>query len=119
MAISSKTEVGSKTRIDSEMGSNPEMASDTILEFDKVVGGYGSTTILHETSLKVERGKLSTIIGPNGAGKSTALKAIFSMVKVRSARSALKARTSLVRRRPSCSLAALPSCRRDAISSRR
>ena len=84
MAISSKTEVGSNTRIDSEMGSNPEMASDTILEFDKVVGGYGSTTILHETSLKVERGKLSTIIGPNGAGKSTALKAIFSMVKVRS-----------------------------------
>lgn len=58
--------------------------SETILEFDRVVGGYGSTTILHETTFGVERGKLSTVIGPNGAGKSTALKAIFSMVKVRS-----------------------------------
>ena len=74
----------SETESSTEMESTPQTKSDTILEFDKVIGGYGSTTILHETSLKVQRGKLSTIIGPNGAGKSTALKAIFSMVKVRS-----------------------------------
>ncbi len=57
---------------------------DATLVFDNVVGGYGATTILNETSFVVERGKLTTIIGPNGAGKSTALKACFSMVKVRS-----------------------------------
>ena len=51
---------------------------------DAVVGGYGATTVLHETSLAVHRNALTTIIGPNGAGKSTAIKAIFGMVRVRS-----------------------------------
>ncbi len=58
--------------------------ADIILAMDRVVGGYGSTTILHETSFEVERAKLTTIIGPNGAGKSTALKAVFGMLKIRS-----------------------------------
>ena len=60
------------------------MASDAILRLDHVVGGYGSTTILHETTFDVHRGAITTVIGPNGAGKSTALKAVFGMVKVRS-----------------------------------
>lgn len=58
--------------------------SDTILELNDVVGGYGQSTILHETCLAVERGAITTIIGPNGAGKSTALKAVFGTVRVRS-----------------------------------
>lgn len=58
--------------------------ADVILEMDSIVGGYGSTTILHETSFEVERDRLTTIIGPNGAGKSTALKAIFGMLRIRS-----------------------------------
>lgn len=62
------------------------MGTEPILELEQVVGGYGSTTILHETTFSVERSALTTIIGPNGAGKSTALKAIFGMVKVRSGR---------------------------------
>ena len=57
---------------------------DVILRMDAVVGGYGATTVLHETSFEVHRNALSTIIGPNGAGKSTAIKAIFGMVRVRS-----------------------------------
>jgi branched-chain amino acid transport system ATP-binding protein len=57
---------------------------DVILRMDAVVGGYGATTVLHETSLDVRRNALTTIIGPNGAGKSTAVKAIFGMVRVRS-----------------------------------
>lgn len=60
------------------------MVDEPILRMRNVVGGYDSTTILHQTTFEVERGKLTTIIGPNGAGKSTALKAIFGMVKVRS-----------------------------------
>lgn len=62
------------------------MVDDPILRLERVVGGYGSTTILHETTFEVARAGLTTIIGPNGAGKSTALKAIFGMVKVRSGR---------------------------------
>ena len=57
---------------------------DIILQMDEVVAGYGSTTVLHGTDLRVARNAVSTIIGPNGAGKSTALKAIFGMLKVRS-----------------------------------
>ena len=60
--------------------------SDPILQLDHVVGGYGSTTILHETTFDVHRGAITTVIGPNGAGKSTALKAVFGMVRVRSGR---------------------------------
>jgi branched-chain amino acid transport system ATP-binding protein len=59
---------------------------DIILRMDAVVGGYGATTVLHETSLAVHRNALTTIIGPNGAGKSTAIKAIFGIVRVRSGR---------------------------------
>ena len=57
---------------------------DIILRMDAVVGGYGATTVLHETSFAVHRNALTTIIGPNGAGKSTAIKAIFGIVRVRS-----------------------------------
>ena len=62
----------------------PGGSDDVILRMDAVVGGYGATTVLHETSLEVHRNALTTIIGPNGAGKSTAIKAIFGMVRVRS-----------------------------------
>jgi branched-chain amino acid transport system ATP-binding protein len=58
--------------------------ADVVLRMDGVVAGYGSTTVLHETTLDVRRNAITTIIGPNGAGKSTALKAIFGMLEVRS-----------------------------------
>jgi branched-chain amino acid transport system ATP-binding protein len=61
----------------------PSRGNDIILRMDAVVGGYGATTVLHETSLEVHRNALTTVIGPNGAGKSTAVKAIFGMVRVR------------------------------------
>ncbi len=67
---------------DTAVGPHP----DAILQLDCVVGGYGSTTVLHETTFDVPRGKITTVIGPNGAGKSTALKAVFGLVKVRSGR---------------------------------
>lgn len=58
--------------------------SDPLLKVTGVVGGYGQSTILHETSFEVERSAITTIIGPNGAGKSTALKAIFGILRIRS-----------------------------------
>jgi branched-chain amino acid transport system ATP-binding protein len=70
-------------RTDSTNGDRPG-DDDIILHMDAVVGGYGATTVLHETSLKVHRHALTTVIGPNGAGKSTAIKAIFGIVRVRS-----------------------------------
>jgi branched-chain amino acid transport system ATP-binding protein len=69
---------------DSDGAGGFENNEDIILRMDSVVGGYGATTVLHETSLEVHRNAVTTVIGPNGAGKSTALKAVFGLLKVRS-----------------------------------
>ena len=60
--------------------------SDTCIEFDDVVAGYGEFMILNNLSLKARRGKITLLLGPNGAGKSTVLKTLFGMLKVRSGR---------------------------------
>ena len=57
--------------------------SDTCIEFDDVVAGYGEFMILNNLSLKARRGKITLLLGPNGAGKSTVLKTLFGMLKVR------------------------------------
>jgi branched-chain amino acid transport system ATP-binding protein len=54
-----------------------------ILKTRNLVGGYGSTTILHGATIDVPQNALTTVIGPNGAGKSTLFKAIFGMINVR------------------------------------
>jgi branched-chain amino acid transport system ATP-binding protein len=56
--------------------------SDSILELDGVIGGYGRMTILNGTSFKVRKGTITTVIGPNGAGKSTMFKAVFGLLKL-------------------------------------
>ncbi len=58
--------------------------SETILELENVVGGYGRITILNGASFKVKRGAITTVIGPNGAGKSTVFKAIFGLLNLSS-----------------------------------
>jgi branched-chain amino acid transport system ATP-binding protein len=60
--------------------------SDTAIEFDDVVAGYGEFMILNNLSLKARRGKITLLLGPNGAGKSTVLKALFGLLKVRQGR---------------------------------
>ncbi len=41
------------------------------IEFNKVSFGYGSTVILHDIDLRVQRGKVVALVGSSGAGKST------------------------------------------------
>jgi branched-chain amino acid transport system ATP-binding protein len=60
--------------------------SDTCIEFDDVVAGYGDFMILNNLRLKAKRGKITLLLGPNGAGKSTVLKTLFGMLKVRQGR---------------------------------
>jgi branched-chain amino acid transport system ATP-binding protein len=57
--------------------------SETVLELDGVVAGYGKMTILNGTTFKVPRGSITTVIGPNGAGKSTVFKTIFGLLNAR------------------------------------
>ena len=53
------------------------------LSAENMLGGYGETTILNDSSISVKKGEIAVIVGPNGAGKSTAMKAIFGMLDLR------------------------------------
>jgi len=52
-----------------------------LLEVENVVSGYGEMEILHDVSIRVEKGEIVSMIGPNGAGKSTLMKTIFGLLK--------------------------------------
>ncbi|WP_280151237.1 ABC transporter ATP-binding protein [Piscinibacter sp. XHJ-5] len=62
------------------------MTTDTCIEFDDVVAGYGEFMILNNLSFRARRGRITLLLGPNGAGKSTVLKTLFGMLKVRQGR---------------------------------
>jgi branched-chain amino acid transport system ATP-binding protein len=47
------------------------MSADAVIETRGVHKRFGGFTALKDVSVKVPRGKLTSIIGPNGAGKST------------------------------------------------
>lgn len=60
--------------------------SDTCIQFEGVVAGYGEFMILNQLSFEARRGAITLLLGPNGAGKSTVLKTLFGMLKVRQGR---------------------------------
>jgi branched-chain amino acid transport system ATP-binding protein len=53
-----------------------------ILSLTHVDAGYGESLILHDVSLTIRKGKITTLIGANGAGKSTLLRVLFGTVRV-------------------------------------
>ena len=67
--------------------------TDTVIEFEDVLAGYGDFMILNQLSFKAKRGKITLLLGPNGAGKSTVLKTLFGLLKVRSGRVLLEGKS--------------------------
>ena len=57
------------------------MNEPTVLEADCVTGGYGTTMVLREFSLRVPRGSIYGFLGPNGAGKTTALRMFLGLLR--------------------------------------
>lgn len=55
--------------------------SELRLEVESIRVGYDDKTIVHDLSLQIPDGKITTIIGSNGCGKSTLLKAITRILK--------------------------------------
>ena len=54
-----------------------------MLRVRDVEAGYGLALALHDVSLDVGEGGLTTVLGPNGAGKSTLLRTISGVLKAR------------------------------------
>lgn len=52
-----------------------------LLEVRSANSGYGEVQILWDTSLSLERGKLTSLVGGNGVGKTTLLKTIMGIIK--------------------------------------
>ncbi|GII29161.1 ABC transporter ATP-binding protein [Planotetraspora mira] len=51
------------------------------LELRGVHAGYGKAQVLHDVSLHVGDGSITTLLGANGAGKTTTLRAISGLVR--------------------------------------
>ena len=60
---------------------------------------YGRLPVLHDVSLRVERGELVAVLGPNGAGKTTLLRTIVGLLAPAAGRVTFEGR-SLVGRDP-------------------
>ena len=54
---------------------------DFVIETERVTGGYGTTMVLRELSLRVPRGSIYGFLGPNGAGKTTALRMFLGLLR--------------------------------------
>lgn len=53
-----------------------------MIEIDRVCKAYGRTPVLHDVSMTVPSGGLTSLIGPNGAGKSTLLSMIGRLLPI-------------------------------------
>jgi branched-chain amino acid transport system ATP-binding protein len=51
------------------------------LEINNIASGYGEVQILWGVSLKLEKGKLTTLVGSNGVGKTTLLRTVMGILK--------------------------------------
>lgn len=60
------------------------MSTDTVLQLDQVVAGYGPSEVLRSIDLEVKQGETVCLLGSNAAGKSTTLRTILGMVRARS-----------------------------------
>lgn len=52
-----------------------------MLSINNLVVGYGKIAALHDMSIELEPGALTTLIGANGAGKTTLLKTISGLMR--------------------------------------
>ncbi|WGR60504.1 ABC transporter ATP-binding protein [Paracoccus ferrooxidans] len=51
-----------------------------MIEISNLCKSYGATPVLHDVSLSLPRGGITSLIGPNGAGKSTLLSLIARLI---------------------------------------
>ncbi|MEM9346336.1 MAG: ABC transporter ATP-binding protein [Planctomycetota bacterium] len=64
-----------------ELATNTKSESGPIVSIKKLSKSFGSTHVLREIDLDIERGKTTVIIGPSGTGKSVLLKHIVGLMQ--------------------------------------
>ena len=52
-----------------------------MIEVRNLSKSYGDKMVVHDVSLKIQKGKITSLIGPNGAGKTTTIKSIVGIVE--------------------------------------
>jgi branched-chain amino acid transport system ATP-binding protein len=52
-----------------------------ILEINDIASGYGEVQILWDSSLNLEKGKLTCLVGGNGVGKTTLLRTVMGLLR--------------------------------------
>jgi branched-chain amino acid transport system ATP-binding protein len=76
----------------SEAGTATRDAATTLtdaapmLALEHIVGGYGSSTVLHDVSVSVPAGAVVAMLGANGAGKSTTMRMASGLLRPRTGR---------------------------------
>jgi branched-chain amino acid transport system ATP-binding protein len=55
-----------------------------MFHLERIVAGYGDSTVLRDVSLTVPDGKVVALLGPNGAGKTTLLRVASGLLSPRS-----------------------------------
>ena len=58
-----------------------ETKNEFVLEIKGLQTGYDNKTVIHDMTLDIKKGKITSIIGENGCGKSTLLKTIGRILK--------------------------------------
>jgi lantibiotic transport system ATP-binding protein len=58
-----------------------DYGSELVVETDLLTGGYGSTMVLRQLSLRVPRGSIFGFLGANGAGKTKALRMLLGLLR--------------------------------------
>lgn len=57
------------------------MNSTPLMTLNKVNKGFTGQHVLHNISLQLNQGEITTLVGPNGAGKSTLVRIILGLLK--------------------------------------
>jgi branched-chain amino acid transport system ATP-binding protein len=69
-----------------DTGTRAPAIPEPMLEIEDVVGGYGSTQVLHGLSVDVAARSVTALLGANGAGKTTLMKTLAGLLPVKNGR---------------------------------
>lgn len=60
---------------------SPNGTNGAMLDLQAIASGYGEVQVLWGVSLKLERGKLTSLVGANGVGKTTLMRTVMGLLK--------------------------------------